>query len=128
MQHSEHEESLTSNDVWGMLLCFKCFIASLSSEHRNSLQGRCYARTHCKCKQLSPKHAEKNQTNYVIFWRKEGDWFRTVSFMLKVLNTQKQSNKVHNNVYWKQGFQSQTQCLSCGLNDLGGIENILLNL
>lgn len=110
MQHSEHEESLTSNDVWGMFLRFKCFIASLSSEHSNSLWGRCYACTHCKCKQLSPKHAEKNQTNCNILGKKKKKRFRTENFMSKVLHTWTPVIvTVHSNLYWKQDIQSQIQ-------------------
>lgn len=110
MQHSEHEESLTSNDVWGMFLYFKCFNASLSSEHSSSLWGRCYAHKCCKCKQLSPKHAEKNQKKLCDILqgkkKKKKSWFQTDNFMSKilyVLHIKPQINRVLNNI------QSQTQ-------------------
>lgn len=144
MQHSEHEESLTSNDVWGMFLHFKCFTASLSSEHSNSLWGRCYAHTHCKCKQLSPKPAEKNQTKYVIFLKegkkkttkkknpkpnplKTPNLFRILKNFINILIV-----TFHNYKYEKQNIQTQIQYLankwSSGLKDLRKREIFQLNL
>lgn len=103
MQHSKHEELLTSNNIWRMFSHFPCFIASLNSEQRSSLGGRCYPCTYYKCKWLSPKWTAST-------WKRRHTAFSNKRIETVTLALKKQFSSL-GIILSVQGYESNHKCL-----------------
>lgn len=103
MQHSKHEELLTSNNIWRMFSHFPCFIASLNSEQRSSLGGRCYPCTYYKCKWLSPKWTAST-------WKRRHTAFSNKRIETITLALKKQFSSLRI-ILSVQGYESNHKCL-----------------